>query len=262
MDVNGATSIVTNANPTTRNPDTASSKEVKEFKETKEAIDRSTTSNNSSKQSQGTSNSYPLFLATRPPINPASSTGNQGAPSRSQPSSTYLKQGAANPSPSTTASGDVVATARTELGRNAHDVKLGSDAIGKAMSDDVSDWNNCANFVGGSLVAAGQITSKDMSANVDGLMDKLRKTGNYTESNSLADVQKGDVVAFNHAHVMICTGFDANGKPTFIGSNNDNKDRSQKISEGPLTKWFKPNSEMLKAWESNVVIMHRNEMEA
>jgi hypothetical protein len=156
------------------------------------------------------------------------------------------------------APGDVVAQARTELGRNAHDVKLGSDAIGKAMSDDVDDYTNCANFVGGSLVAAGQITSKDMNAVVDNLMDNLRKTGNYTESNSLADVQKGDVVAFNHAHVMICTGHDENGQPTFIGSNNENKDGTQKISEGPLTKWFSPNSAMLKAWENNVVIMHRN----
>jgi hypothetical protein len=358
MDVNGATDIVTNANPTPRNPDTVSSKEVKEFKETKETVDRSTTSSNSSKQSQGTSNSYPMILATRPPINLGNPKGNQGAPLQSQSSlstvgsdpSTHLSQGAsgsqvsqlqtmlknagfdpqagtppdgklgpkteqavrafqkanglevdgvvgpktkaalmgtprpaagstaaptragggsdtpkatpvnlsANLSASTAASGDVVAQARTELGRNAHDVKLGSDAIGKAMSDDVGDWTNCANFVGGVLVAAGQITSKDMNANVDGLMDKLRKTGNYTESNSLADVQKGDVVAFDHAHVMICTGFDAKGQPTFIGSNNENKDHSQKISEGPLTKWFNPNSPMLKAWQDNVVIMHRS----
>jgi hypothetical protein len=153
-------------------------------------------------------------------------------------------------------SGDVVAQARTELGRAAHDVKLGSDAIGKAMSDDVDDYNNCANFVGGSLVAAGQITSKDMNANVDNLMDNLRKTGNYTESNSLADVQKGDVVAFNHAHVMICTGFDAKNQPTFIGSNNPDNYSPQKITEGPLTNMLMPATQ--KAWENNAVIMHRN----
>jgi hypothetical protein len=95
MGVNGATDIVTNANPPPRNPDTVSSKEVKEvkeFKETKETVDRSTTSNDSSEQSQGTSNSYPIILATRPPINLATaarpyagetpqphSTGNQEA---------------------------------------------------------------------------------------------------------------------------------------------------------------------------------------
>ena len=133
--------------------------------------------------------------------------------------------------PAQDSSGDVVAQARTELGRNAHDV-------------------------GGSLVAAGQITSKDMNANVDNLMDNLRKTGNYTESNSLADVQKGDVVAFNHAHVMICTGFDANGQPTFIGSNNPDNYSPQKITEGPLIKLVMPTTQ--KAWENNAVIMHRN----
>ena len=76
MDVNGATDIVTIANPPPRNPDTVSSKEeVKEFTET---VDRSTTSNDSSKQSQGTSNSCPFILATRPPINLAHSTGPNG----------------------------------------------------------------------------------------------------------------------------------------------------------------------------------------
>jgi hypothetical protein len=67
MGVNGATDIVTNANRPPRNPDTVSSKE--EEKEFKETVDRSTTSNDSSKQSQGASNSYPIILATRPPIN-------------------------------------------------------------------------------------------------------------------------------------------------------------------------------------------------
>jgi hypothetical protein len=70
--VNGATDIVTSADPPPSTPDTASSKEVKlvkKFEETKEAVDRSATSNDSSKQSQGASNSYPIILATRPPIN-------------------------------------------------------------------------------------------------------------------------------------------------------------------------------------------------
>ena len=82
MDVNGATDIATNANPPPRNP--VSSKEEKEFKET---VDRSTTSNDSSKQSQGTSNSYPIILATRPPINLALLTGTNGT------GATQLSQG-------------------------------------------------------------------------------------------------------------------------------------------------------------------------
>src|SRR5215813_7967090 len=44
MGVNGATDIVTNANPAPRNPDTDSSKQANEFKE---AVNRSTTSNDS-----------------------------------------------------------------------------------------------------------------------------------------------------------------------------------------------------------------------
>jgi hypothetical protein len=64
--VNGATDTVTNANPPPRNPDADSCKEANKFKET---MDGSTTSNDSSKQSQGTSNSYQLPLATKPPIN-------------------------------------------------------------------------------------------------------------------------------------------------------------------------------------------------
>jgi hypothetical protein len=82
MDVNGATDIATNANPPPSNPDTVSSKEANEFKETMDCSttsnDRSTPSDDSSKQSQGTSNSYPMILATRPPINLAQSTGTNG----------------------------------------------------------------------------------------------------------------------------------------------------------------------------------------
>jgi hypothetical protein len=55
---------------------------------------------------------------------------------------------------------------------------------------------------------------------------------------------------------MICTGFDANGQPTFIGSNNPDNYSPQKITEGPLTKLVMPATQ--KAWENNAVIMHRN----
>ena len=99
MGVNGATDIVTNANPPPRNPDTVSSKEENDFKET---IDRSTTSNDSSKQSQGTSNSYPIILATRPPINLAHSTGNQGAPSQAGDAPTSDAPAAAEKAPAAT----------------------------------------------------------------------------------------------------------------------------------------------------------------
>jgi len=153
--------------------------------------------------------------------------------------------------------GDPVAAARNELGKNAQDVKLGSDAIGKAMRDDVSNWKCCANFAGAALRAAGRIGDRDLSASVDGLVAKLRKTGHFTESHRLEDAQPGDVVAFDHEHVMICTGRDPKTHElTFIGSNNDNKDHSQRISEGPLRKWFAPGSKMLAAWTENAVVMH------
>ena len=93
--VNGATDTVKTTNPAPTNTGTVSSKEVKEAKEFKETVDRTTTSNDGSKQSQGTSNSYPIILATRPPLNLATaahpyagetplphSKGDQGAPSQ------------------------------------------------------------------------------------------------------------------------------------------------------------------------------------
>jgi hypothetical protein len=78
-DVNGATDRVTNANPPPRNPDTVSCKEANKFKE---RMDGSTTSNDGSKQSQGTSNSCPIILARRPPINLGNQIGQQVAPLR------------------------------------------------------------------------------------------------------------------------------------------------------------------------------------
>ncbi len=77
MSVPGATDTVKSANPAPTNTGTVSSKQVKEFKE---AVDRSTTSSNSSPQSQGTSNSNPIILAGRPPINLAHPMGKQGVP--------------------------------------------------------------------------------------------------------------------------------------------------------------------------------------
>jgi hypothetical protein len=106
------------------------------------------------------------------------------------------------------------------------------------------------------LLASGEITKRDLSSGVDGLVSNLKKTGNFTQISKLEDAKAGDVVAFDHQHVMICTGRDPKTHQlTFIGSNNDNKDHSQKISEGPLSKWFRADSQILKAWTENAVIM-------
>jgi hypothetical protein len=77
MNVPGATDTVKNANPAPGNPGTVSSEQVQRFNG---AFDRSTTSNNSSQHSQGTSNSNPIILANRPPVNLAHPTGKQGVP--------------------------------------------------------------------------------------------------------------------------------------------------------------------------------------
>jgi len=61
----GSTDTVKNPNPLPGNPGTVAPKQVKEFNE---AVNRSTTSNDSSQHSQDTSNSQPIILARRPPI--------------------------------------------------------------------------------------------------------------------------------------------------------------------------------------------------
>lgn len=74
MSVPGATDTAKNTNPAPRNSGASSSNDVKEFKE---AVKNSTTSNKGSQSSQTTSNSNPIILASRPPVNLA---GKQGAP--------------------------------------------------------------------------------------------------------------------------------------------------------------------------------------
>src|SRR3954452_11808293 len=77
MSVPGSTDAVKKTNPALSNPGTVSPKQVKEFNE---AVNRSTTSSNSSQHSQGTSNSNPIILASRPPINFAHPISKQGVP--------------------------------------------------------------------------------------------------------------------------------------------------------------------------------------
>lgn len=76
MDVHGATETVKIANHALSNAGAVSSKEEKEFNE---AVNHSTTLNNGSQPSRGSSNSFPIILATKPPINLAHPTGKQGA---------------------------------------------------------------------------------------------------------------------------------------------------------------------------------------
>jgi len=95
MDVTRATDIVANADPAPTNTG-VDSKQAKEFKE---AVDRSTTSNNSPPQSQGTSNANPIILATKPPINLGNQIGQQGAPSQASTARTAAAPTAAPVNP-------------------------------------------------------------------------------------------------------------------------------------------------------------------
>src|SRR5688572_32696117 len=64
MSIPGSTDTVKTASPPPANPGTVSPKQVKAFND---AVDRSTTSNNCSQQSQNSSTSHPIVLARRPP---------------------------------------------------------------------------------------------------------------------------------------------------------------------------------------------------
>ncbi len=130
---------------------------------------------------------------------------------------------------------EAVKVAQSVLGWNAHDLKLqNATVLGNAMQDWVPDNVNCANFVSAVLTASGQIPKSEGHAAVSTLINNLKKDPNFTQTD-LAHAQPGDVVAFNvppkGQHIMIYEGVDGSGRPKFIGSNNVNKDGSQKIAE-------------------------------
>ncbi len=133
----------------------------------------------------------------------------------------------------------VIDLARSVLGQNAHDLKLAnSTKLGAAMQDWVPDTVNCANFVSGLLIATGQMPQKEGSAGVSGLVSNLKKDPNFTTVD-LDHAQPGDVVAFEYKHqdgttgqhVVVFEGRDASGKPVFLGSDNVNKDGTQRVHE-------------------------------
>ena len=173
-------------------------------------------------------------LQELPPRPPPRTGDNDGfETSRSGPVS--LGTASLEPSPGE----QVIALARSVMGQNAHDLKLANNTkLGDAMQDWVPDTVNCANFVSGLLTATGQIPKSEGNAGVTGLVANLKKDPNFTQT-SLDQARPGDVVAFEYAHkdgtkghhVVVFAGRDANGQPKFIGSNNVNKDGTQKVSE-------------------------------
>lgn len=121
--------------------------------------------------------------------------------------------------------------ARQYLGWNAGDLKVSNNPVGRAMHDWVPNNVNCANFVSGVLRAAGQISSGQHHNSVYGLMGNLDRDPNFRRV-SLADARPGDVVSMRTnggQHVVMFAGWQ-NGRPTFIGSNNVNRDGSQRVT--------------------------------
>lgn len=84
--------------------------------------------------------------------------------------------------------------ARAYLGRNAGELKLSSNAVGKAMHDWVPNNVNCANFVSAVLRAAGQISASQHHDAVVGLMRNLDRDPDFVRV-SLKNARPGDVVS-------------------------------------------------------------------
>jgi LysM repeat protein len=139
------------------------------------------------------------------------------------------------PSPIDTAptgrSTDAFNTARQYLGWNAADLKVSNNAVGRAMHDWVPNNVNCANFVSGVLRASGQLSSREHHNGVYGLMNNLDRNPNFRRV-SLQDARPGDVVSMRTnggQHVVMFAGW-KDGRPQFIGSNNVNRDGSQRVT--------------------------------
>lgn len=144
-------------------------------------------------------------------------------PSRSQPADDFV--------PSPGGSSRAFDIARAQLGKNAGSLKLERSTVGVAMADWVPNNVNCANFVSGVLVAAGQIRQNQANASVVGLMRNLDNDPQFRRV-SLSNAKPGDVVSMKTPgghHVVMFAGW-KDGKPQFIGSNNVNSDGSQKVT--------------------------------
>ncbi|MBI5545576.1 MAG: peptidoglycan-binding protein [Deltaproteobacteria bacterium] len=135
-------------------------------------------------------------------------------------------------SPSGLSGPEALAIAAKYLGRHADELKRdNSDAVGKAMQDWVPGNVNCANFISGVLVAAGQIKNDQRSASVYGVIDNLRNDP-FWNPVSLPTAQPGDVIAFETTggqHIEMVARRDESGL-TMIGSNNILRDGTQAVS--------------------------------
>lgn len=128
-------------------------------------------------------------------------------------------------------SGKAANIAARYLGRNANELKLANnDPVGKVMQDWVPGTVNCANFVSGVLVAAGQISPSQSNAGVYNLVGNLQRDPQWRQV-PLSQARPGDVIAFKTGgqHIEIVAGKDGN-RLKMIGSNNINSDGTQRVS--------------------------------
>lgn len=142
-----------------------------------------------------------------------------------------------------------------EPGPWATDVATSDTPVGQAMTDGIPGNVNCANFVSAVLEVAGWIEPEQHRDNTglapgvdDGLYDVLKADEDWQEvdtgeSVGPEDFKPGDVVFIYSPdgpvdHVLICTGKDEHGQPTFVSANNVDsnfqpyaEDRSQRVTE-------------------------------
>jgi LysM repeat protein len=141
-------------------------------------------------------------------------------------------QGPGNAGPATRGpGGSPFQIAQSHLGKNAGDLKREAGGVGSDMEDWVPNNVNCANFVSACLEQAGQITNSQHDNSVMGLQRKLDADPDFRRV-SLQDAKPGDVVSMKTPggqHVVMFAGW-KDGKAQFIGSNNVNRDGSQRIS--------------------------------
>ncbi len=127
--------------------------------------------------------------------------------------------------------GSPIDIARSHLDKNAGSLKLEKNGVGADMEDWVPNNVNCANFVSAVLEQAGQIKDSQHHNAVVGLQKNLDNDPNFKRV-SINQAKPGDVVSLKTPgghHVVLFAGM-KNGKPEYIGSNNINKDGSQRIS--------------------------------
>jgi hypothetical protein len=123
-------------------------------------------------------------------------------------------------------------------GRNAADVArhfLGqrTDALVRSgqlnMDNRWGPSSDCADFASAAMEKAGKLPAREHQDDTRQMYNYLRNKG-WHETN-LSNAKIGDPVFFNGAyHTELFAGYDSRGQPTFVGSNNINRDGTQSIS--------------------------------